>query len=215
MRRSKSVHDAVAFLRSRNKGPWLVLGTGPATDDVALVKTWAERHFTMTLARACKLVRPTVALFMDMEPYQESLFKWLDPETPVCLPWHPHVGCKPCPDTLQDFVSRGGVFSVPRVTVTIKHLLSFNSTTAGKLPPNPELRTVKVRHFSAVAAFNLLALAGVTEVYSLGVDGGTGYGKAFDPKDRLRNGRKDFDAQFPEIEATCRKHKIKWTRLAG
>jgi hypothetical protein len=68
----------------------------------------------------------------------------------------------------------------------------------GKLP------TVRVRLFSAVAGLNILALARVKRVYTLGIDGGTEYAKCVPAADRLANGQDSFDVQFKELRRTHR-----------
>ena len=59
---------------------------------------------------------------------------------------------------------------------------------------------VRVRGFSGVAAVNLLANAGVKEVFTLGVDGGTKYSSKFDKSTLLANGRESFDCQKSEFK---------------
>jgi hypothetical protein len=64
---------------------------------------------------------------------------------------------------------------------------------------------VRVKFFSAVAAVNLLAQAGVRTIRSLGLDGGAAYSDEFiDLKDKtlLANSRSSFDRQFEEIART-------------
>jgi len=180
--------------------PWLVLGKGPTAERMSDLDT-SKYHF-LTLNHACRLVVPDVAHFVDIEAYNDCA-AYLDTvlQARVCLPWHPHVGNRAAkPDLLQ--------YGIPD-----RRLVSYNATTAGKLSRMPGLPTVRLRFFSAVAAFNILGHAGVREVYSLGVDGGTAYAPAFDHKDKLRNGRDTFDDQFGEIEYAVKSHKLNWTKL--
>ncbi len=76
------------------------------------------------------------------------------------------------------------------------------STSKQRHGPGPVVRAAA---FSAEAALNLLALAGVTKVRSLGIDGGNAYGSAFDDlKDqtRLNNGQPSYDLQFQGFART-------------
>jgi hypothetical protein len=64
---------------------------------------------------------------------------------------------------------------------------------------------VKASYFSAEAALNLLAVAGVRRVRTLGVDGGSDYSRDFDDlkeKTLLANGRPSFDLQFEGFART-------------
>jgi hypothetical protein len=70
-----------------------------------------------------------------------------------------------------------------------------------------------VRYFSAVAAVNLLAVSGVREIFTIGVDGGSSYAPDFDKKTLLVNGRASFDVQFKEIRDTEKRKGVKVTPL--
>lgn len=196
----ESVTSYVGKHTAAHPRPWLVLGKGPTAERVAEVDT--SQYHILTLNHACMVATPTVAHFVDIEAYRDCagrLESTINPK--VCLPWHPHVGNKAGKPCLTDY-------GIPE-----RRLLSYNSTTAGKLPRMPGLPTVRLRFFSAVAAFNILGQAGVREVYSLGVDGGTEYAPAFDAKDRLSNGRSSFDDQFGEIANAVKTHAMNWVKL--
>ncbi|MBA3846057.1 MAG: hypothetical protein H0X45_05370 [Planctomycetes bacterium] len=79
-------------------------------------------------------------------------------------------------------------------------LVWYNLGTGGD--PRPDAPIVPVRYFSGEAALGLLATAGVRNVRSLGIDGGTSYSATFtdlDDKTLLANGRSSFDRQFEEF----------------
>ncbi len=180
--------------------PWLVLGKGPSAARLADFDPSA--YHVLSLNHACRLTPPAVAHFADLEAYYacEDHLAALD-ECVACLPWHPHVKCKPGKADLSDY------------ELPASHTVTYNATTARKLPRYPGVHTVGLRFFSATAAFSILGLAGVRTVFSLGVDGGTEYAPCFDAKDRLANGRTSFDDQFKDINATVRHHKMAWTKL--
>jgi hypothetical protein len=82
-------------------------------------------------------------------------------------------------------------------------LLWYNLNTAKLTKGGSPI--IAARYFSATAALNLLATAGVKRVRSLGVDGGSSYSGQFaDLKRRtlLPTGRKSYDRQFEEIAMT-------------
>lgn len=188
--------------------PWLVVGKGPSCDFVGRVD---EREYhVFTLNHACTAICPAIAHFVDLEAFEDCRPLLARMQATYCLPWHPHQGNGPGPDlnALGDRVRKHD-------GKPIGTLVSYNSSVAFKLPRNSGLPDVRLRYFSAVAAFNILALAGVKTVLSIGVDGGTGYAEQFDPKDRLANGRRSFDVQTREIERTVAGNGITWTRLTG
>lgn len=184
--------------------PWLVVGKGPSCGYISRVDP--ARYHVLTLNHACRVVEPSIAHFTDLEAFFDCVPTLDDRKCAYCLPWYPHVGNAVGRKTLNDH----GPAVRPK---GLGDLVSYNSSLAHKLPRNAALPDVRVRHFSAVAAFNILALAGIREIASIGVDGGTGYAEGFDPKDRLANGRKSFDPQTKEITNTVTRNGIHWTRL--
>lgn len=213
---------AVHYIRHKApQRPWVIVGKGPSLDDglsASAVPSLLAQSNVLTLNHACTVVRPTIAHFVDWEAYADCMIDLAkeahrsnSPPLCVCLPWHPHVRFKAGRMTLDEHVDDNGIAYYD--FAQHGRLLSYNSSTAGSLPSHPDLYLVTVRHFGSVAAFNLLATAGVRTVYTLGVDGGTGYARPFDQKDRLANGRNSFDAQFPEIERTVAAHGIQWEKL--
>lgn len=186
------------------KKPWLVVGKGPTTDYICRVDL--DAYHVLSLNHACLLVTPHLAHFVDMEAY-DACRERLRELKPVhcCLPWHPHLGCRPTPATLADLVFEAETYGP---------LWSYNASTGHKFLKHPKFPFVHLRFFSAVGAFSLLALAGVKTVHSIGVDGGKGYGESFDRKDRLANGRQSFDVQTPEIVKTCKTWRMAWTPLS-
>lgn len=209
------MQDAVATLKRLHQAdpkPWLIVGKGPTSDKVSEVNL--SNYHVFTLNQACTLARPLVAHFIDIEPCIECLeglmmsAHVLRPDLPfyLCMPWYPHEKCAVTSRTLESWLKKYEALQP-------EQLLVYNSTTAGKLPRHAAFTSVFVRYFSAVAAFNLLAGAGVRQIATLGVDGGCGYGQSFDLSDRLKNTRKSYDDQTREIKKTVAKYKIEWIKL--
>jgi len=196
--------------------PWLVVGKGPTADHLPAVDQ--TQYHVLTLNHACRVVpAPAVCHFVDVEAVdacKARLAELAGTETAVCLPWHPHHKFRAGEMDLGDWLDLGWYGDVLNPYRAAGRLLTYNATTAHKLPRLPGCHTVTLKAFGAVAAFNILVLAGVTQIHSLGVDGGTGYGAAFDGVDRLANGRPNFDAQLPHIRAAvAARPGVTWVRL--
>lgn len=223
------IRSAVDFIRDVTRvspRPWMVLGKGPTSDYICRIDP-SEYHI-LTLNHACKVTVPTIAHFVDVEAYEDCVENLIDvSKTAICLPWYPHWHNKPQCGNLFDLtlytpplktmagkspLSDGGKRLI-LATEREKLMLSYNASTAGKQKPGKNLPNIELRYFSAVAAFNLLARADVKEVHTLGVDGGIGYGDAFDKKDCLSNGQSSFDIGIREIVRTVQKNGMRWLKL--
>jgi len=110
----------------------------------------------------------------------------------IVTPWEPHINFVP------GGVPAPNLFANKDLNIDIP-ILWYNSDRSKKLMMQSG-PVVRVKLFSACAAVNLLANAGVKEIYTVGVDGGKGYSKEFDPKDKLANGRTSFDGQTKEFK---------------
>lgn len=190
------ITSAVDWLKQRTdpKRPWLIVGKGPSFDRIS--KVLLASYTLIGINHVCTKVGVAVNLFTDVEAAVDCKAALGGNPVPVIMPWHPHVQMKPSPEDLLVLCGKNQVL----MGVYRRNLLfSFNSSTAHKLRSNPALPLVRARYFSGVAVVSLLLSAGVKRFFSIGLDGGTKYGKAFDPKDRLANKRKSFDIQFAEI----------------
>lgn len=201
----RSVIDHVRELTKADPRPWLVVGKGPTSDYLCRVDL--AHYHVFTLNHACQLATPAVAHFVDVDALEECrhlLHSLRAAGTHVVMPWHPHVHNKANAKTLEDY---------PWTAEFGTHMLSYNATTANTLPRNHALPHIRLRYFSAVAAFNILVATGLRTIYSIGVDGGSEYGQSFDKKTKLSNGRRSFDVQMPEISYSLHKNKCTWVRL--
>lgn len=202
-----SVVDWVRHRTLADPRPWLVVGKGPTA--AGLTEATAGKYHVLTLNHACQLVTPALAHFADLEAFHDCEERLAALGCACCLPWHPHVRNAAGRKTLDDYAHAVRRCQDKRLGL----LVSYNASTANTLPRNRLLPNITLRYFSAVGAFNVLAAAGVKEVVTAGVDGGTEYAPQFDPGTRLANGQKTFDVQLPELRATCRRHGITWVKL--
>lgn len=194
------ITSVLDYVRQMPAKPWLLVGKGPTMDHCDMLPIGSFN--VLTLNHACKVVRPDIAHFVDVDALTDC-FRYLK-ECRVAVPWHPHVEFRPSTVPLDEYLWAGELGD---------RLLSYNATTIDRKHANKALPTVILKKFSAVAAFNILLDAGVRHIFTIGVDGGTGYSTAFDHKTRLANGQKSFDVQTPLILEALSRCKAQWTKL--
>jgi hypothetical protein len=177
---------------------WVILGKGPS---FAGRSRWdLKRYRTMSLNHVVREQPVTVAHMIDFDVVDACGESLLENAQVVVLPWVPHVNNRPGPNNLAELAQRNALL---RRLNQQGRLLWYNHSKARQR--NGESPVVRVKFFSAVAAINLLAAAGVHTIRSLGVDGGASYSREFDDlKDKtlLANSRSSFDRQFEEIALT-------------
>lgn len=192
------------------KKPWLIAGKGPSFYRISQIDL--DQYNVLTLNHVCLHIQPTLAHFIDWEAYQDCRVQLLsypdrNKHPLVCMPWYPHVECRLGEDSLGTRLEKD-------CWLRKKGAYTYNFENIPARFKNPEFSSVRVRYFSAVAAVNLLAKAGVKEIHTIGVDGGKEYAPGFDPANLLRNNRDSFDIQFEEIRKTIKLHKLHYKRLA-
>ncbi len=187
--------------------PWLLLGKGPS---------FARRHahdlsgwLTLGLNHVCREMPVDVAHVIDLDVVDHCGAALTATAGGLVMPWFPHV-----PDTRRpDWAPRKAVRvstrtleELAREHPILRQLAAEHRLFWYNLGTAPAARegspVVPVRHFSAVAALNLLGLAGVRVVRSLGIDGGDAYSPEFDDLarvTRLAGGQRSFDLQFTEM----------------
>jgi hypothetical protein len=177
--------------------PWLILGKGPSfskRNDFDL-----STFLMLSLNHSVREQPVKLAHIIDLDVVHD-LGEILERNAEyLVMPWRPHVHNRPATCDLEELS-----ISNP----TLRHLaeqgrlLWYNLSSSKAREGSP---VVKARYFSAEGALNMLALAGVRTVRSLGIDGGTSYSSAFDDlKDKtlLANTRTSFNEQFQEFAKT-------------
>lgn len=188
---------------------WLILGKGPsfakrADYDLSQFKLLSLNHAVreQPVALAHVIDIDVIAACADVLEANAGA---------VVMPWYPHVNNAVGTETLAKAVERVPVLK--RLSEQGR-LLWYNLFTAPKAHGTEPV--VPVRWFSAEAALNLLSMAGVKRVRSLGIDGGAAYSPHFDDlKDKtlLNNGHESFDRQFAEIAKTIARTGIDYAPL--
>jgi len=189
--------------------PWLVLGKGPSFSKREQFDL--GQYYTLSLNHAVRELSVTVAHMIDYDVVTACGETILTNTQYLVLPWIPHVNNRPGRQNLEELARMN--------TVLCKlneqgRLLWYNHSRARERRGDSPV--VRVRFFSAEAALNLLALAGVHKIRSLGVDGGATYSIEFDDlKDKtlLANRRSSFDRQFEEIARTIATSGIDYAPL--
>ena len=168
--------------------PWLIVGKGPTFDRVNEINL--NDYHVLGLNHVMYRIPCLLGHAIDYDVYNKSEEKFLCRH--LVTPWEPHIDNSPGGHSVFSLARTGGlVLNVPA--------LWYNSSRSKPLmiKSGP---VVRVRGFSGVAAVNLLANAGVKEVFTLGVDGGTKYSSKFDKSTLLANGRESFDCQKSEFK---------------
>jgi hypothetical protein len=189
--------------------PWLILGKGPSFSKRSRFDL--SDYHTMSLNHAVREQPVDVAHMIDFDVVDACGDAIPRNARVLVLPWVPHRDNRPGAENLEQLVQRHP---------TLRHLdqenrlLWYHLCTAGR--PEGSIPVIGVRFFSAEAALNLLASAGVRTIRSLGVDGGTHYSEEFDDlknKTLLVNRRKSFNEQFGEIARIIMKTGIDYAPL--
>lgn len=189
--------------------PWLILGKGPS------FSKRAEYDLTpyklLSLNHAVREQPVTLAHVIDLDVIVACADVLEANAGAVVMPWYPHVNNDAGRESLAEAAER---IPVLKRMSEQGRLLWYNLATAHEA--HGDSPVVPVLWFSSEAALNLLAMAGVRRVRSLGIDGGASYSPHFDDlKDKtlLNNGHDSFDRQFAEIAKTIARTGIDYAPL--
>ena len=189
--------------------PWLMLGKGPS---FAKRVNYDLRAFhILSLNHAVREEKVRVAHIIDYQVVDDCSEAILNNAEVLAMPWRPHVHFVPSSDTLEELVA---VNPTLRRMNEQGRLVWYNLSTAAEARDDSPV--VCAEFFSAEAGLNLLALAGVGRVRSLGVDGGREYSPEFeDLKDKtlLSCGQDTFDKQFKGFALTIRTTGVDYAPL--
>lgn len=178
--------------------PWLILGKGPSYGH--RTRFDLTRYHLLSLNHAVREQRVRLAHMIDLEVVDACGQALFDHARHVILPWYPHVRNAPGSRSLAELVPEHPLLR--RLELEGRLLWYDLSTAARRHGPGP---VVQATYFSAEAAVDLLARAGVRRVRSLGVDGGQAYSGEFADlhgRTLLVNGQPTFDLQFRGIART-------------
>lgn len=191
------------------EAPWLILGKGPSFERLRDFDTSGYR--LMSLNHAVRQLPVAVAHIIDIDVVSHCGDALLANAGVVVMPWYPHVGNHVGDKTLDQWLGESPVLA--RLDAEGR-LLWYDLCTSTQRHGTAAM--VRATYFSAEAALDLLAQAGVPKVRSLGVDGGSTYGGSFDDlKDvtRLNNGHASYDLQFQGFANTIRATGVDYASL--
>lgn len=193
----KNFFDWFREERSPEK-PWLILGKGPTFN--ARHQFDISGYDCISLNHAVREQPVAVAHIIDIDVVPLCSEALLSNAEVLVMPWYPHVKNLVGTRTLADWVSE-----IPALqTLDAQGRLLWYDLKSAPIR-HGDRPVVEARNFSAEAALQLLALAGVRTARSIGVDGGTQYGTAFDDLanvTRLNNGHPSYDLQFEGFART-------------
>ena len=189
--------------------PWLVLGKGPS---LALADQYELKGFmTLGLNHAVREHQIELAHAVDLEVVQDCGTSIEHNSRFLIMPWVPHVDLQPGLHTLGELSQTCPTLARLREQ---NRLLWYNLGHKNSQAGSP---IVRARYSSACVVLDLLGLAGIHTVRSLGVDGGTTYAPQFDDlvaaERRLTDQHWSYDVQFPEIARVIHRHGIDYAPL--
>jgi hypothetical protein len=192
-----------------SSGAWLVLGKGPS---YALRDRFdLSRFHLMSLNHAVREQPVLAAHMIDLDVVRDCAEAIEQNAQVLVMPWYPHVHNAVGARSLDALA--GEIPVLQRLRQDGRLLWYDLSTSPDRHGSAP---VVEATYFSAEAALNLLAAAGVRRVRSLGIDGGSSYSPAFEDlrdKTLLANGRTSFDLQFEGFARTIARTGVDFSPL--
>jgi hypothetical protein len=198
-----------AWIRERdwNDRPWVILGKGPSFTrhrDIDL-----DAYYLFSLNHVVRERKVDVAHYIDLDALTASADATRANAEWLMMPLHPHVNFAPSPRPLGELLDEVPVLREFGERGRLVCYLHEPAVHAGVAIPVEGEPVVRVHFFSAEAAVNILAHAGVRRVRTLGIDGGVSYGQAFhDLGTLLANGQQSFDGQFIGIYKTVKEYEM-------
>ena len=180
--------------------PWLLLGKGPTfsrRDEFPL-----GDYNLLGLNNVVGEQRVDVAHIIDVDVVGAVGESLRDNTRFLLMPRRPHVDCLAGKKLLEEYFDE---YPILRELDSENRLVWYNAATSARVGKSP---TIRVHNFSSEAAMNILGEMGVKKVRSLGIDGGTSYGKEFDALKPFGNGLTSFDSQFFRMEDAVRRYGI-------
>lgn len=194
----------------RNRS-WLILGKGPSY--TAYHSYINNDYLVMGLNDTNKYIpRVDLAHFVDFEAFQRcSNVLEQTPNTVVVMPWFPHINNKPGTINLSNLSKNYSVLK----KLALERRLCWYDLNSSPIRHGSQ-HTVTANFFSAEAALDILATAGVKKIRSLGIDGGNSYSPEFDDLNTvslLTNGQNKFDQQFESFAKILNRTSVDYSPL--
>lgn len=178
--------------------PWLIIGKGPTFENIP--QNYNRAYYTLGLNHVFQKIKVDVGLFIDLDVITHGRECFA---TNLLCPMYPHINFLPAKFRI-DYLAKTN----PAVATVADRLYYFSHS---KKPCG--LPIVNVRVSSSEAAFHILALAGVKDIRSVGIDGGRMYAESFEGLTPLTNGQNNFNGQFKHIESIIEKYQLRYKVL--
>jgi hypothetical protein len=212
--------SSIDFIREMSSRPqlrdatWLLIGKGPSFDRIDSLDT--RQFVTIGVNHVCDRFPVDYAHIMDVDVIERLGDRLAAQARFVVLPKFLHRSYR-LPGLKGTFHRAGQVqledyFEALPVLKQLNEsgrLFVYDSSTGSRSLHGEHV--VSAGPFSAATVVELLAVAGVKRIRTIGVDGGTRYASAFAELDgltRLDAGQDSFDAQFASIARSISKHDL-------
>ncbi len=209
-----------------NEKPWLILGKGPSFSLKENYNLNAYNILALNHVVRDQKVRLAHAIDFDVV---ESCIDEIDRNAEfLVVPLYPHLNNLPSSKTIGELIKNNNKL----LNLNQQGRILWYYKSSHNITPKRELRKrvrqirrkelrkgfpiVPVHYFSAEAGVNLLAMAGIDKIRTLGIDGGSSYSNKFDDiKDKtlLSNGQKTFTVQFKCIAQTIMEKNLDYAPL--
>jgi len=190
------------IIDNKNNLPWLIIGKGPSFKkikdiDISNYQTIALNHaVSNTSCDIFHMIDLDVIIGIEANVDKNARF--------ILMPYYPNVNNQSGSLSINEIIKENTFLKKMDVE---GRLLCYNSSQAKKYVEGFPVITVK--YFSADAVVSLLIEAGVTTIWSAGLDGGTTYNSSFNhlnDKTLLSNGRSSFNSQFIAIAQALKRN---------
>ncbi len=191
------------------ESPWLVIGKGPSFARRGEFDLSSFR--TLGLNDVAREQKVDILHLIDLSVLDRLDADALKNFQVLLMPWYPHEDYRlPLSDKVfhrpsgQNLAWHASRHPLLKQLEGERRLFWYDASSAPACGPGSHPQ-VRVGTFSAAAAVNLLARAGVRKIRTLGVDGGRAYEKSFSDLERvslLDAGQVSYDLQFSDIART-------------
>lgn len=201
--------DVLTWFKAWDKAhkPFLILGKGPSFSRRRQFDL--DKFNTISLNHVIREQKVDIAHIIDIDVVENCADCLLEQASWLLMPLVPHVKCRPTEMRLSDFVNTLPVLK----EFQRQNRLIWYPLWSG--PKVSELETV-TGTFSGSVVINLLSKLGVTEIRSIGIDGGNNYDVSFKDLTEatlFKNQHHSFDIQFSEIEESVMNSKINYQAM--
>lgn len=190
-----TLNDLKTKLSWEDQEVW-VIGKGPTLAFKETVLNGSEH--IIAINHACLIVQSDIALFTDIEAFQDCQTRLSQESSFVLMPRYPHIGNTPRGIDLTTIMETNAVLAT---LASNNRLFQFETSNAKRYGKGP---VIELRYFSAEPAYQVACFLGACTVVTLGIDGGSSYAhqvQQIASNRLLSNGRSSFDVQWDQFDS--------------